>query len=100
MVLVLLFGLGFERVYGNKFGINFGGDKFGGVLGKFGINFGCVRFEGVLGEKLGSILSVKHFGDVSGKKLRLILGLILDVADLRDALKPSLGLTLGEIDLG
>jgi hypothetical protein len=63
---------------------------------KFGINFECVRFEGVL----GSILGVKHFGDVFGKKLRLILGLILDVVDLRDVLKPSLGLTLGEIDLG
>jgi hypothetical protein len=41
----------------------------------------------------------EHFGDFFGKKLRLILGLILDVADFRDALKPCLGLTLGEIYL-
>jgi hypothetical protein len=43
---------------------------------------------------------VKHFGDVFGKKLKLVLGLILDVMDFKDALKPSLGLTLGKIDLG
>jgi hypothetical protein len=34
------------------------------------------------------------------KKLKLILGLILDVADLKDVLKPSLALTLGKINLG
>lgn len=68
--------------------------------GKFVINFGCVRFEGGLGAHLGSILGVKHFGDVFGEKLKLILRLISDVTDLRDALKPNLGLTLGEINLG
>ncbi len=85
----LILGVTNLGVYYDKIGINFGCDKFG-------INFGCVRFEGVL----GSILGVKHFGDVFGKELRLILGLILDVVDLKDPLKLSLGLALGEIYLG
>lgn len=79
-----------------KLGLILGVIDLGVYWGKFGISFGCVKFEAIL----GSILAVKHFGDVFGKKLRLTLGLILNAADLRDALKPSLGLTLGELDLG
>ncbi len=81
-------------------GLILGVIDLGVYWGKFGINFGYVKFEGVLGANWVSIWGVKHFGDVFGKKLKLVLGLILDVMDFKDALKPSLGLTLGKIDLG
>ncbi len=83
-----------------KLGLILGVIDLGVYWGKFGIIFGCDRFGGVLGANVGSILGVKIFGDVFGKKIETNFGIDFGCSGFEGFLKPSLGLTLGKINLG